>query len=82
MFPVQVSLLRSLLQLPAEAVTERDVLQLLGAESGDLVRCLAAVLSVYTDTRAADRETLVLLMVAFTNRCLGKLYRVSVPMVW
>ena len=81
MFPVQVSLLRSLLQLPAEAVTERDVLQLLGAESGDLVRCLAAVLSVYTDTLAADRETLVQLMVAFTNQCLGKLYRVSVPMV-
>ena len=71
--PVQVSLLRSLLQLPAEAVTERDVLQLLAAESGDLVQCLAAVLSVYTDTLAADRETLVQLMLAFTNQCLGKL---------
>ena len=68
-----MSLLRSLLQLPAEAVTERDVLQLLAAESGDLVRCLAAVLSVYTDTLAADRETLVQLMLAFTNQCLGKL---------
>ena len=68
-----MSLLRSLLQLPAEAVTERDVLQLLAAESGDLVQCLGAVLSVYTDTLAADRETLVLLMLAFTNQCLGKL---------
>ena len=45
-------MLTALLEIPSSVITERDVIRMLGAETGDLVGSLVRVVDIYTGTSA------------------------------
>ena len=61
-----------LLEIPSSSITERDVIQLLGADSGDLINGLVRVVDIYTGTLAEHKEFLLAMTLKFINKVLGR----------
>ena len=59
-----------LLEIPSSAVTERDVIRMLGSETGDLVGSLVRVVDIYTVTSAENKEALLAKTLEFFNKVL------------
>ena len=68
----KVRMLSRLLEIPSSSITERDVIQMLGADSGDLINGLVRVVDIYTGTFAEDKELLLAMTLKFINKLLGK----------
>ena len=68
----KVRMLSRLLEIPSSSITERDVIQLLGADSGDLINGLVRVVDIYTGTLAEHKEFLLAMTLKFINKVLGR----------
>ena len=65
-------MLSRLLDIPSSSITERDVIRMLGADSGDLINGLVRVVDIYTGTSAEDKELLLAMTLRFINKVLGR----------
>ena len=65
-------MLTALLKIPSSVITERDVIRMLGAETGDLVGSLVRVVDIYTGTSAENKEALLGMTLEFFNKVLGR----------
>ena len=68
----KVWMLSRLLEIPSSSITERDVIRMLGADSGDLINGLVRVVDIYTGTFAEDKELLLAMTLKFINKLLGR----------
>ena len=71
----KIRILTDLLEVPSSAITERDVIRMLGAETGDLVGSLVKVVDIYTGTTAENKEALLAKTLEFFNIVLGRLLK-------
>ena len=70
-------MLTGLLEIPSSAITERDVIRMLGAETGDLVGSVVRVVDIYIGTSAENKEALLAKTLEFFNKVLGRLEQTS-----
>ena len=68
----KIRMLTRLLEIPSSAISERDVIRMLGAETGDLVGSVVSVVDIYIGTSAENKETLLAKTLEFFNKVLGR----------
>ena len=69
----KIRMLTSFLEIPSSAITERDVIGMLGADTGDLVNSLIRIVDIYVGNIEDDtKETLLSMTLEFFNKVLGK----------
>ena len=68
----KIRMLSRFLEIPSSSITERDVIRMLGADSGDLINGLVRVVDIYIGTSAEDKATLLAMTLRFINKVLGR----------
>ena len=68
----KIRMLTKLLEIPSSAISDRDVIRMLGADTGDLVGSVVRVVDIYTVTSAENKEVLLAKTLEFFNKVLGR----------